>query len=107
MKKVDDESFPEFERLLKYDEKQLREQLLPAYRRMLVIFIEKMYLAEPSTRTHLGELINYLEAWNRAIDGSLPREVVLKLYHSEKRLHPFYEDLERNFVSIQRQLAAG
>src|SRR5207237_9688150 len=49
-------------------------------------------LAEPSTRSHLSELITFI---------SLPAEILSRLEHSEKHLNPFYEDLENRFTATQ------
>lgn len=40
---------PEFEKLIEDNNRRLREELLPAYHRMLDCFTEHMWLAEPST----------------------------------------------------------
>jgi hypothetical protein len=102
---VEKERFPEYEKIIEYEGKQLRGEILPAYREMVRLFISKMHLAEPATRNYLGELINFVEVWDRWTDGSLPREVLPRLDHSEKHLYPFYEDLEKQFAALQEALA--
>jgi hypothetical protein len=102
---VEKERFPEYEKVIEYEGKQLRGEILPAYREMVSLFISNMHLAEPATRNHLGELINFVEVWDRWTDGSLPREVLPRLDHSEKRLYPFYEDLEKQFAALQEAVA--
>ena len=78
---------------------------MPAYREMVSLFISKMHLAESATRAYLTELINFVEVWDRWTDGSLPREVLPRLDHSEKHLYPLYEDLEKQFTVLQHALS--
>jgi hypothetical protein len=99
---VEKERWPQYEKIMEYESKQLREEILPAYREMVGLFISKMHLAEPATRGHLSELINFVEVWDRWMDGSLPKEILPRLDHSEKRLYPLYEDLEKQFAALQR-----
>ncbi len=102
---VEKERFPEYEKLIEYENKQLREETLPAYRDMVSLFISKMHLAESATRDPLVELINFVEVWDRWTDGSLPREVLPRLDHSEKRLYPLYDDLEKQFAVLQHAMS--
>jgi hypothetical protein len=106
IEQLQEERWPEYEKILEYEGKQLREEILPAYREMVSLFISKMHLAEPATRNHLAELINFVEVWDRWTDGSLPREVLPRLDHSEKRLYPLYDDLEKQFAALQHALSA-
>ena len=99
---VEKERWPEYEKLMEYEGKQLREEILPSYREMVSLFVSKMYLAEPATRGHLKELINFVEVWDRWTDSSLPKEVLPRLNHGEKDLYPLYEDLEKQFAALQR-----
>jgi stress response protein YsnF len=46
--------WPEFERVIEYDNKQLEETDIRVYRQLLDLFTSKMHLAEPSIRTHLA-----------------------------------------------------
>ena len=90
--------------ILDYSEKQLKEELVPAYEKMVTLFADRMYLAEPSTRTYYKKLVNFVEVWKRFIVKPLPASVVNELGHSESELQPFYEDLESNFVRLQKKL---
>jgi hypothetical protein len=95
---------PEFDKLAKDDERRLREELLPAYRRMLDCFTEHMWLAEPSTREHFAALVAYLEIWDRALAESIPKGVGKRLDHREASLNPLYDDLERQFERLRLEL---
>jgi hypothetical protein len=97
----------EFGAVLNYSETQLREELLPDYRRMLDLFTEKMWLAEKSTRLHYPKLVEFVEIWNRGLDKTLAREVIDKLEHSEGSLRPLYEDLEFHLECLRTQLSKG
>jgi hypothetical protein len=106
MEQLQNDRWPEYEKIFEYEDKQLREETLPGYRDMVSLFVSKMHLAEPATRHHLAELINFVEVWDRWTDGSLPKEILPRLDHSEKRLYPFYEDLEKQFAALQLALSS-
>jgi hypothetical protein len=94
----------EFQKLLEYDKRQLQEELVPLYREMLDHLTNNMWLAEPSTLTHYGTLVEYVEVWNRSLDKTLPTDVAFEIDHDEKKLYPFYEDLKSQFERLQAEL---
>jgi hypothetical protein len=96
--------FPDFEKLTRYGNRQLAEDIIPAYRKMVALFTLKMHLAEPSTISHFPALFEFVEIWNRWLDGSLPVEVLGQLNHSEETLFPFYGDLADNFARMQQMM---
>lgn len=89
-----EERFVPFKKLIEYDNKKLREEILPFYDKMLKIFTDNYWLAEESTKAHYSELCRYIEIWNRWLDRSLPSEVLQEIEHDEERLKPFYKDLD-------------
>ena len=97
-------SFRTFAAIIEYNNRQLLEEVIPSYREMVRLFVEKMHLAELSTITHLEELIEFVEIWNRWLAESLPSEVVERLGHSEEKLYPFYRDVASHFVRLQADL---
>jgi len=99
--------FEPFKKIIEYDNKQLEQELLPDYRMMLEIFTGKFWLAEDSTRSHYGKLVEYIEVWNRFMERTLPPEVSFSLEHREEWLHPFYTDLEEQLASLRSKLARG
>jgi hypothetical protein len=103
-KKINEARWPAFEKLIAYSDQQLKEELVPLYRQMLTLFAANMQFAEDSTRTHFGTLVEFTELWNRALLNPIPPEVLAALNHSEKTLHPFYEDLEARFTMLRKQL---
>jgi hypothetical protein len=101
------ERSPELTRIIEYDNDKLNEELLPAYRKMVELFRESYWLAEPETRAYYGVLVEFVEVWNRWIDKALPVEVLKRLEHSEDKLAPFYEHIERTHDAIRQQLKNG
>ena len=98
---------PEFEKIIKYDNKQLGEELLPDYRRMIEIFKTHGWLAEESTLEHYPTLIEFVELWNRSEDGALPWEVMERIGHDESKLTPLYDDIEEHLGRLRKLLASG
>jgi hypothetical protein len=90
-----------------YENEQLKNELLPAYRQMREIFQEKFWLAQDSTREHFKELIVYIELWDRHLQRTIPGEVIAKLEVREAKLNPLYDDLERTFGDLRGRLASG
>jgi hypothetical protein len=63
-----------------------------------------MGLAEPSTIEHYGNLVEFVEIWNRALQKTLPRKVVDHLDHHERKLYLFYADLEAQAQRLRDEL---
>jgi|SRR5208337_2026479 len=101
-KAIDLQESPRVEKVFDYNDKQLREEIVPLYRKMLEWFSSRMWLAEPSTLTHYSALVEFVELWNRV--DTLPGSAVMKLEHSEKKLYPLYDDLKTNFERLSKEL---
>jgi len=99
--------FPEFAKLIEYDNKQLQDELLPAYREMIKLFRENLWLADPDTRTYYQPLIEFVELWDRWLEKSIPGEVIERLGHSEEALQPFYAHLQQRHDSLRGRIEAG
>lgn len=95
---------PEFDKLFNYSDEQLRDELIPHYRKMLEHFTQYMWLAEPSTLDHFSVLVDFVEIWNRFLAHTLPHEVLELIDHSEKDLYPFYDDLETQTKRLREEL---
>lgn len=104
VREVREASFPIFEEIIKYNNRQFAEEIMPIYRKMAERFVEKMHFAEVSTIGYLEELIDFVEIWNRWLAESLPGEVVERLGHSEEKLFPFYRDVASQFVALQTEV---
>jgi hypothetical protein len=102
--KLEKERFPEFEKVIQYDEKQLRDELIPIYEKMLQHFSSHLWLAEPSTRAHYGDLVEYVEIWRRFLKNTIPSEIIKKIEHSEGKLKPFYDNLVGQMEKLQKAL---
>jgi len=94
----------EYDRLQEYSEQQLREELVPLYRKMLEHWTANMDKAEPSTQHHFAALVDYVEIWNRFLEKSLPAAVIRELGHEEKKLYPLYADIELQVARLQEEL---
>src|ERR1039458_4535188 len=104
VEKLTKERFPDFAKITDYDNRQLAEEIIPAYRKMLELFALKMHLAEFSTIQHFQALLDFVEIGSRSLDQSLPVEVLGRLNHSKENLFPLYEDLADNFARMQQAL---
>lgn len=98
---------PEFTKLIEYDNKQLQEDLLPAYQQMAKLFRENLWLAEPETTTHYQRLIEFVELWDRWLARAIPAEVIEHLEHGEERLKPFYEHLQQQHDDLRAKIERG
>lgn len=105
--KITNERGPEFTRIIEYDNHKLYEDLLPAYQKILALFRENYWLAEPETRSFYAEVVEFVEIWNRWVEGSLPFEVLKRLQHTEEKLTPFYQHIEEQHDAIRVKLKAG
>lgn len=101
------ERWPEFSRIIEYDNTKLHEELLPAYRKMVALFRDGYWLAEPETRIYYAGLLQFVEIWDRWVDKALPREVLKRLGHNEDSLTPFYAHIERMRDAIRQKLKDG
>lgn len=99
--------FPEFQALIEYDNKKLIERLLPAYRKMLELFRDKLWLAEEETRKHYLTLTEFVDVWDRWIANSLPAEVLGRIEHGEEKLHPLYDHIQEQHDRLRALIARG
>jgi len=100
-----DERGKEFDKIIKYDNQQLAEELMPAYRQMVKIFRDNMWLADPETQAYFPKLLEFVEIWERWLAGTLPREVSKALEHDEKSLYPFYAHLQDKHDELRKKIA--
>jgi hypothetical protein len=107
LREMRENRFPEFKRIIEYDNRQLAEELLPAYRRMVTIFRENMWLAETETRFYFNNLLEFVELWNRWLAETVPSEVIRAIKHDEDSLQSFYKHLEEKHDELQAKLSRG
>jgi hypothetical protein len=72
----------------------LRDVLMPRYRSMIDAFRDKIWLAEPETCEYFGQLVEFVDVWDKFLDDKLPRSVVPAINRTEVNLKPFYKHLE-------------
>ncbi len=78
---------------------------MPLYRKMLSTFRDNYWLAESETGKWYSELHDFIELWERWISNNIPGDVIKKLNHSEKKLKPFYQELEDRSVVLRNKLS--
>jgi hypothetical protein len=74
---------------------------------MIAVFRENRWLAEPSTVAYLPALLEFVDIWDRWLAKTITREAQQSLKHSDKALHPFYEDLQRKHDELRCKLVKG
>jgi len=77
-----------------YNNKQFEDELLPLYSKMIEIFRDNFWLAEPETRKYYYNLIEFVEIWKRWLLKTIIPDVIKEIDQGEANLHPFYEELE-------------
>jgi len=92
---------------IEYDNTQLQEKLIPAYRRMVDLFREKYWLADFETRQYFTPLVEFVEGWNRFLTRTHSAEVLRRVDVKEDKLLPFYEHLEKTHDSLRNRAACG
>jgi hypothetical protein len=97
--------FPQFKALIEHDNTQFNERQMPAYRKMVDLFRDKLWLAEDDTRQYYPVLVEFVDVWERWLSGSLPHELIERTGHTESKLHPFYERLEAQHARLRGVLA--
>jgi hypothetical protein len=98
---------PEFTRIIDFENDRLHEELLPAYRKMVTLFRENYWLAEPMTREYYTNVLEFVDLWERWVKKALPVEVLERLEHTEDKLNPFYEHLVRMHDELRAKLKAA
>lgn len=88
-----------------YDQKTLEDLLMPDYRQMIVLFREKISLAEVSTRRRFENLFEYVETWELFLRKVITSEVTKQLEQGEFKLVPLYQDLEQIHDRLRNELA--
>jgi hypothetical protein len=103
-KQIDEGVWPAYEKLIQYSDEQLKNDIIPMYRKMVEHFMSHMGYAEESTIAHYPAFVEFVEIWNRFLANSLPREVAERLSQAEKNLYPLYDDIEMNAKHFSEKL---
>lgn len=101
-----EELFAPYGKIIDYDNNQLREELMPLYRKMLEIFTENYWLADTDTRAYYQDFLEFVEIWERYLAEALPGKVIKKLGHTEDNVKPFYEHIESKLTALQKEITS-
>lgn len=102
-----EELFAPYKKIIEYDNKQFRDELIPLYRKMLDVFTDKYWLADQDTRGFYQNFLEFVEIWERYLAESMPDDVLVKLGHTEQTVHPFYEHIETRLSELQAKMKAN
>jgi hypothetical protein len=97
--------FEPFMKTIRYNNDQLRKEIIPLYDEMVVIFTDKYWLATPSTRKWFSELSAFVDLWHRWFEETIPNEVIQQIGHNEDQLKPFYKELECQIDTLYKTLS--
>lgn len=93
---------------IEYENQQLRNQIIPAYKKMLIIFQDKLWLADPQTLKWFDKFNHFVDIWERYLLGNyFPPEIMEQVRVSENGLQPFYKELENRLEILREQLEKG
>ncbi|OGS23249.1 MAG: hypothetical protein A2252_09190 [Elusimicrobia bacterium RIFOXYA2_FULL_39_19] len=95
-----------FRKIIEHDNNKFRTETLPLYDKMLQIFTEKQWLADPSTQQYYSGFYKFIDIWHRWLDKSIPAEVLEEIDYQEEKLQPFYNNLE-NQVKLLKNILSG
>jgi hypothetical protein len=82
----------------------LRNILIPTYHEMIKVFRDKMWLAEPETREHFKNLIEFVDVWDEILGDKLPSSVAPAIGHTEQNLPRFYDHIEKMHERLRSKL---
>lgn len=100
-----EQSIESVDKEIEYNNRQLNEEFLPMYREMLTIFRDNYWLAEPETRQYYNDLVEYVEGWNRWKEKGVTAETMYEIGHSEGKLKPLYDELEKRTNILRSELS--
>lgn len=103
--KLQEEQYPVMVKNIQDEHETFRNVLMPRYRQMIDVFREKMWLADPTTRVFYYDLIEFVDVWDKIINEKAPLWVATEMGHSETKLHPFYEHLEKMNDDLRLQIS--
>lgn len=89
---------------IEYENKQLVEKIIPAYRLMVNILKNNYWLAEEQTKDHFPTLVKFVEVWERYLSRTHPMDVIKEINVSENELMSFYKDVERIHCFLRKKL---
>ena len=67
---------------LQDENETFKEVLMPRYREMINVFREKMWLADPQTRTFFRDLVEFVDVWDKILVNKLPSSFAPAIGHT-------------------------
>ena len=98
---------PRFERAIAYNTAQFTQGILPAFRKMLSLFQDKLPLVEESTQAHCSALVEFVEVWNRVMADAISRTLPEKIGHGAEALQELYDDAEGHRARLVAGIRRG
>lgn len=89
---------------IEYNNAQLKDRLIPAYRQLIKVFKNNYWLAEEDTKQHFSKLVMFVEMWDRILSHTHPREVMNTLRIEEKELLGLYENIEAQHAKLRARI---
>jgi hypothetical protein len=80
------------------------ETAMPAYRKMLAIFREKIWLVEPATRNYFTPFVEFIDIWERTLRDTISPDIVTEMGHDAQNLHSFYCNIESTHDLLRQRL---
>jgi hypothetical protein len=105
VERVSDQHVPAIVANVQDEMQTFRDVLMPRYREMITTFGDKMWLAEPETRAYFGPLIEFVDVWDKILAKTLPPSAAIEINHTERNLHPFYQNLEVMNDRLRREIS--
>ncbi len=93
-----------------YNNRVLREQLLPLYREIAALFAEKRGLIEPSTAAVQPALVAFLDLWDRDAEARISFETLVELENRGIARDPqeaLHADVSQHVARLVSLLKAG
>jgi len=79
---VSDEHLSAIMKNLQDENETFKEVLMPRYREMINVFREKMWLADPQTRTFFRDLVEFVDVWDKILVNKLPSSFAPAIGHT-------------------------
>jgi len=89
------EGLPEQMPVSEDDIPKLNEKLFPLYRKMIDIFQNNMFVADPESHLYFPALVTYVDSWERGLRDAVPGHAWIVVGQSEGHLKPLYNHLEK------------
>jgi hypothetical protein len=105
--RIAEEKRPTLHRAIDYDNEQLRTTTIPAFKAMLALFHDKLWLVEQSTRQHYPALVEFVDVWDRFLAEAVPSTLPMEMGHGEEQLRGLYEDVEGHRLALRAKLREG